>query len=85
MAVMLQVEDLAAYYGPTKVLHGISFTLEEGGITTILGANGAGKTTTLRAVCGMVRATGKVTLAGEAISGLTTESVARRGVAHVPE
>ncbi|MEQ8817526.1 MAG: ABC transporter ATP-binding protein [Thalassobaculum sp.] len=85
MAALLEVSDLSAFYGPTKVLHGISFSLDEGGITTILGANGAGKTTTLRAVCGMVRATGRITLDGEAITGLATESVARRGVAHVPE
>ncbi|MEQ9330077.1 ABC transporter ATP-binding protein [Thalassobaculum sp.] len=85
MAALLEVSDLSAFYGPTKVLHGINFSLDEGGITTILGANGAGKTTTLRAVCGMVRATGRITLDGEAITGLATESVARRGVAHVPE
>jgi branched-chain amino acid transport system ATP-binding protein len=85
MAALLEVSDLTASYGATKALHGISFTLDEGGITTILGANGAGKTTTLRAVCGMVRATGQITLAGEPITGLATESVARRGVAHVPE
>ena len=85
MATLLEVSDLSAYYGPTRVLHGISFALDEGGITTILGANGAGKTTTLRAVCGMVRATGQISLDGEAITGLATESVARRGVAHVPE
>lgn len=85
MTAMLEVSDLSAYYGPTKVLHGISFSLAEGGITTILGANGAGKTTTLRAICSMVRATGQVSLAGEAISGLATEAVVRRGVAHVPE
>ena len=85
MAALLEVSDLSAFYVPTKVLHGISFSLDEGGITTILGANGAGKTTTLRAVCGMVRATGRITLDGEAITGLATESVARRGVAHVPE
>ncbi|GHD44508.1 ABC transporter ATP-binding protein [Thalassobaculum fulvum] len=85
MAALLEVADLSAYYGPTKVLHGISFSLDEGGITTILGANGAGKTTTLRALCGMVRSVGQVTLGGEAITGLATESVAKRGVAHVPE
>lgn len=85
MADMLEVRDLSAFYGPTKVLHGISFSLAEGGITTILGANGAGKTTTLRALCGMVRTSGQVTLAGEPITGLATEAVARRGVAHVPE
>jgi branched-chain amino acid transport system ATP-binding protein len=85
MAALLEVADLSAYYGPTKVLHGIGFSLDEGGITTILGANGAGKTTTLRALCGMVRSVGQVTLGGEAITGLATESVAKRGVAHVPE
>jgi len=85
MAALLQVNDLSAFYGPTKVLHGISFSLDEGGITTILGANGAGKTTTLRAICGMARTTGRITLDGEPIIGLATESVARRGVAHVPE
>lgn len=85
MADLLQVDDLSAFYGQTKVLHGISFALAEGGITTILGANGAGKTTTLRAVCGMVRTAGRISLAGEAIAGLATEAVARRGVAHVPE
>jgi branched-chain amino acid transport system ATP-binding protein len=85
MATLLDVADLSAFYGHTKVLHGISFTLEEGGITTILGANGAGKTTTLRAISGMVRKTGRITLAGQPIDGLATEGVARRGVAHVPE
>ena len=85
MATLLEVADLSAYYGPTKVLHGISFSLDEGGITTILGANGAGKTTTLRALCGMVRAVGQIKLGGEAITGLATEAVAKRGVAHVPE
>ncbi|HEY9568138.1 MAG TPA: ABC transporter ATP-binding protein [Thalassobaculum sp.] len=82
---MLQVADLSAFYGQTRVLHGISFALAEGGITTILGANGAGKTTTLRALCGMVRTTGQISFAGESITGLATEAVARRGVAHVPE
>src|SRR5436309_2570777 len=52
---LLEARGLQAQYGWTKVLHGIDFAVEEGGITTILGANGAGKTTTLRAVCGMVR------------------------------
>jgi branched-chain amino acid transport system ATP-binding protein len=67
------------------VLHGLDFQVEEGGVTTLLGANGAGKTTTLRAVCGMVRAEGEIQLGGERISGQATESIARRGVAHVPD
>src|SRR2546426_98535 len=57
---LLEVEGLEAQYGWTKVLHGIRFAVEDGGITTILGANGAGKTTTLRAVCGMVRTAGEI-------------------------
>jgi branched-chain amino acid transport system ATP-binding protein len=79
------VKGLKASYGPTHVLHGLDFQVEEGGVTTLLGANGAGKTTTLRAVCGMVRAEGEIQLGGERISGQATESIARRGVAHVPD
>ena len=55
MPALLEAQGLEAQYGWTKVLHGLSFQVEAGGITTILGANGAGKTTTLRAVCRMVK------------------------------
>jgi branched-chain amino acid transport system ATP-binding protein len=82
---LLEVKDLEAQYGWTKVLHGVSFDVEEGGITTILGANGAGKTTTLRAVCGMVKTRGAVRFAGRSIAGRATEDVVRLGIAHVPE
>src|SRR5213596_3564225 len=82
---LLEVADLEARYGWTKVLHGIRFAVEDGGITTILGANGAGKTTTLRAVCGMVRATGDVRFDGQRIDGRATEDIVRLGIAHVPE
>jgi len=82
---LLEVRGLHAQYGPTKVLHGMDFAVEEGGITTILGANGAGKTTTLRAVCGMVKTQGEITLAGTRIDGRATESIVRQGVAHVPD
>jgi branched-chain amino acid transport system ATP-binding protein len=85
MAALLEVRGLHAQYGATQVLHGLDFAVETGGITTILGANGAGKTTTLRAVCGMVRRQGEVTLAGTRIDKLATESIVRLGVAHVPD
>jgi branched-chain amino acid transport system ATP-binding protein len=85
MARILEVRGLHAQYGPTRVLHGIDFSVEEGGITTILGANGAGKTTTLRAVCGMVKTQGEIVLAGARIEGKATESIVRLGVAHVPD
>ena len=82
---LLDVRGLHAYYGATHVLHGLDFAVEEGGITTILGANGAGKTTTLRAVCGMVKTRGEVRFAGTRIDGRATESIVRLGVAHVPD
>ena len=85
MARILEVRGLHAQYGATRVLHGIDFSVEEGGITTILGANGAGKTTTLRAVCGMVKTQGEITLDGARIEGKATESIVRLGVAHVPD
>ncbi len=85
MAQILDVRGLHAQYGATRVLHGLDFSVEEGGITTILGANGAGKTTTLRAVCGMVKTQGEIVLAGTRIEGKATESIVRLGVAHVPD
>ena len=82
---LLEVSNLHAAYGQTRVLHGISFAMEEGSITTLLGANGAGKTTTLRALCGMVRTEGEVRFGGERIDGRATEDVVRLGIAHVPD
>ena len=85
MAQLLEVKNLSAFYGQSEALHGISFGIEAGGITTLLGANGAGKTTTLRAICNMVRTTGDVLLDGKRITGTATERIVRLGVAHVPE
>lgn len=85
MSALLEVRGLHAQYGPTMVLHGIDFDVGQGGITTVLGANGAGKTTTLRAMCGMVKTQGAITLAGTRIDGKPTESIVRMGVAHVPD
>src|SRR5262249_29171711 len=85
MAALLSVRDLEARYGDTPVLRRVTLEVAEGGITTILGANGAGKTTTLRAVCGMVKTAGEITLGGKRIEGRPTESIVRLGVAHVPE
>lgn len=82
---LLEVAGLHAAYGPTRVLHGIDFSLEEGSITALLGANGAGKTTTLRALCGMVRTTGEVRFNGARIDAKSTEDIVRMGIAHVPD
>jgi branched-chain amino acid transport system ATP-binding protein len=84
MAV-LEAIDLRAFYGQSRVLHGISFTIEDGAITTLLGANGAGKTTTLRALCNMVKSEGEVRFAGERIDARATEDIVRLGIAHVPD
>jgi branched-chain amino acid transport system ATP-binding protein len=83
--MMLEVHGLHAFYGANEALHGIDFTLAEGGITTLLGANGAGKTTTLRALCGMVRMRGEIRFDGRPITGRATEEIVRLGIAHVPE
>jgi branched-chain amino acid transport system ATP-binding protein len=85
MAALLETVALEAHYGWTKVLHGVGFAVEEGGITTILGANGAGKTTTLRAVCGMVKTAGEIRFDGRRIDGRSTEDIVRLGLAHAPE
>ncbi len=85
MPALLEARGLHAAYGLTKVLHGIDFQVEEGGVTALLGANGAGKTTTLRAICGMLKTQGILTLAGQSIIGMPTEDIVRRGVAHVPD
>ena len=85
MPALLEAKGLHAAYGETKVLHGIDFAVEQGGVTALLGANGAGKTTTLRAICGMLKTQGDIILGGERINSLATEDIVRRGVAHVPD
>jgi branched-chain amino acid transport system ATP-binding protein len=85
MPALLEADNVEAQYGWSKVLHGLRFAVEAGGITTILGANGAGKTTTLRAVCGMVRTSGQIRFDGQRIDGRPTEDIVRLGIAHTPE
>jgi branched-chain amino acid transport system ATP-binding protein len=86
MAAILETRDLDAGYGPTRVLSRLTLAVEEGGITTLLGANGAGKTTTLRAICNMIaRSTGEIRFNGKRIDGKATEDIVRQGIAHVPD
>ncbi len=85
MPALLEADKVEAQYGWIKVLHGVRFAVEAGGITTILGANGAGKTTTLRAVCGMVKTSGEIRFDGRRIDGRATEDIVRLGIAHTPE
>ncbi|MCK1623359.1 ABC transporter ATP-binding protein [Bradyrhizobium sp. 160] len=85
MTALLNVTGLRASYGDFRVLQGIDFTVERGGVTALLGANGAGKTTTLRAVCGMIRHSGAIIFDGVDIARRATEDIARLGIAQVPE
>jgi branched-chain amino acid transport system ATP-binding protein len=82
---LLEIKDLTAGYGDVDVLHGVSLTVEEGEIVSLVGANGAGKTTLLRAISGVVRSHGYVSFLGSTISGLPSHDIVSRGIAHVPE
>jgi branched-chain amino acid transport system ATP-binding protein len=83
--MILEVDRLNAGYGPVRVLEDVSFGVDEGQTIALLGANGAGKTTTLRAICGMVKPRGRVTIRGKDVSARPTEQIVKLGVAHVPE
>ena len=83
---LLDVQRLEAAYGPSKALHGMTFTVEEGEIVTLLGRNGAGKTTTLRAIVGLMRdRQGSIRIRGVETIAQTPERIARHGVAWYPE
>lgn len=83
---MLEVVDLKVGYGAIEALHGISFSVKQGEIVTLIGANGAGKSTTLRAVSGLVRAkSGQVMFDGRPITSMPAHEIVKLGMAHVPE
>ena len=83
---LLEVRDLRAWYGDSQALHGVSFEVRPGEVVTLLGRNGAGKTTTLRAIMGIVeRRTGSIRYQGRECIGLTSDRIARAGIAYCPE
>ena len=83
---LLEVKDLVVSYGGIEALKGISFSVDEGQIVTLIGANGAGKSTTLRAITGIVPVkSGTILYTGEDITGMDTQKVVERGIALVPE
>ncbi len=82
---LLELRDVEARYGPVRALQGVSLAVEEGQIVAVLGANGAGMTTTLRAISGTVRRSGDITFEGKKLGRRGPETVAKLGVAHVPE
>lgn len=83
---LLAASNIETYYGPIMAIRGVSFSVPEGSIVTILGANGAGKTTILKTISGaMDPQKGTVTFRGRPIQGLDPDRVARLGLSHVPE
>jgi branched-chain amino acid transport system ATP-binding protein len=82
---LLSVRDLHVHLGQSHVLQGVTFDVQEGGVTALLGRNGVGKTTTLRALMGLVPPRGTATLAGEELTRLPTHRIVRSGVGYVPE
>lgn len=83
---MLRIQNLHAAYGKVEVLHDISLHVPKGKVVTLIGSNGAGKTTTMRAISGMIKPTaGSISLNGKAIAGLSSNKIARAGLAHSPE
>ena len=83
---VLTVKNLEAWYGESHILHGIDFEVRSGEVVTLLGRNGAGKTTTLKSVMGIIgKRTGTVTFEGKDIVHMSSDKIARLGVAFCPE
>jgi branched-chain amino acid transport system ATP-binding protein len=83
---LLVIENLQAWYGESHILHGVNLEVHAGEVVTLLGRNGAGKTTTLKSVMGIVpKRTGSVRLEGKELIGLTSDKIARAGIAFCPE
>ena len=85
-ATILDVKGLEAWYGESHILHGVDFSVRKGEVVTLLGRNGAGKTTTLKSIMGMVaKRKGSVTYEGTETIGLSSDRIARLGIAICPE
>ena len=83
---MLEVKNLSVNYGAIAALHGVSLTVKQGDIVTLIGGNGAGKTTTLKAISGLLRTqTGEVIYQGRNIANLPPHQIVKLGISHVPE
>jgi branched-chain amino acid transport system ATP-binding protein len=83
---LLELRNVAGYYGSVRALKGISLRVEPGEVVTLLGANGAGKSTTLRTISGLLRpASGEIWFEGQPIHHMSAEKIVRLGISHVPE
>jgi branched-chain amino acid transport system ATP-binding protein len=86
MAPLLEVDDIHTAYGSIEALKGISLTVEEGEVVTLIGSNGAGKSTTLRSISGLTPPrTGSIRFRGEEISTLPAQEIVRLGISQSPE
>ncbi|MBO1417009.1 ABC transporter ATP-binding protein [Streptomyces sp. FH025] len=86
MTALLEVEDLRVAYGKIEAVKGISFTVNRGEVTTLIGTNGAGKTTTLRTLSGLLRPTaGRITFDGQDLATVPAHKIVALGLAHSPE
>ncbi|MBF0528061.1 MAG: ABC transporter ATP-binding protein [Deltaproteobacteria bacterium] len=84
--IVLKIEDLQAYYGKIHALRGISFTVHQGRIVTLLGANGVGKSTTLKTISGLIRSSsGRIEFMGKDITTTPAHKIVNMGLIHVPE
>ncbi len=85
-APMLELDDVHVYYGNIAAVQGLSLTVNEGEIVTLIGSNGAGKSTTLRTISGLLRPRqGSVTFLGRSLNGVEGHDVVARGICHSPE
>ncbi|MBQ9364214.1 MAG: ABC transporter ATP-binding protein [Schwartzia sp.] len=83
---MLEINDIHVYYGAIHAIKGISLTVEEGEIVTLIGANGAGKSTTLRTISGLLTPKeGSIKFLGEDIAGKPAQDIVKLGISQVPE
>jgi branched-chain amino acid transport system ATP-binding protein len=83
---LLELKNVASYYGSVQALKGVSLHVEQGEVVTLLGANGAGKSTTLRTISGLLRpAAGEIWFDGQPIHAMSPEKIVRLGISHVPE
>jgi branched-chain amino acid transport system ATP-binding protein len=83
---LLKVAGLEAWYGESHILHGVDFDVREGEVVTLLGRNGAGKTTTLKSIMGIVtKRKGSASYQGRETVGLSSDRIARLGIALCPE
>ena len=86
MPPLLELKNVASYYGSVQALKSVSLRVEQGEVVTLLGANGAGKSTTLRTISGLLRpASGEVWFDGQPIHNMAPEKIVRLGISHVPE